>query len=188
MALQSVQRKGWRAFAPAAASLLALAAVLAGCNPSQRQPASPQTPPRLEPGAPQALAPSGRSFFFNDDPERASLTYGVGGTDDVDVMLECAPRSRRIEITDVVHPAQKGQMLILISGAARADLPAKVQADEEAGRDLASAKAASDLAPLTAFRATGKLSVGLGGRTLALSASASEMTSVTRFFAVCERR
>jgi hypothetical protein len=187
MALQSVQTKGWRTLAPAAASLLALAAVLAGCNPSQRQPASPQAPPRLEPGAPRTLAP-GRGFFFNDDRERASLTYGVGGTDDVDVMMECAPRSRRIEITDVIHPAHKGQALTLISGAARADLPVKVQADEEVGRDVASAKAASDLAPLAAFRATGTITVALGGRELKLSATPGEMTGVTRFFAVCERR
>jgi hypothetical protein len=187
MALQSIEMKGWRGFTPAAASLLALAAMLAGCNPSQRQPVPPQTAPRLEPGAPRTLAP-GRAFFFNDDPERATLSYGVGGTDDVDVMLECAPRSHRIGITDVIHSAQKGRALILISGAARADLPVKIQADEEAGRDLASAKAASDLAPLAAFRATGKITIGLGARALKLSAAPGEMTSVTRFFAVCERR
>jgi len=187
MALQSAETKGWGALAPAATSLLALAAVLAGCDLRERQPAPPQTAPRLEPGAPQALAP-GRGFFFNDDPERASLAYGVGGTDDVDLMLECAPRSHRIEITDVVHPARKGQMLTLISGPARADLPAKVQADEEVERDLASAKAPSDLPPLAAFRATGKITVGLGGRALMLSATPRELISVARFFAVCERR
>jgi hypothetical protein len=187
MALQSAETKGKGAFAPAAASLLALAAVLAGCDLRQRQPAPPQTAPRLEPGTPQALAPS-RGFFFNDDAERASLAYGVGGTDDVDLMLECAPRSHRIEITDVAHSARKGQTLILISGPARAELPAKVETNEEAEGDFASAKAPSDLPPLAAFRATGKLTVGLGGRELKLSAAPGDMANVTRFFAVCERR
>jgi hypothetical protein len=179
MAVQRAETRGWTAFAAVAASLLALAAVLAGCN-LQRPPAPAPSAPRLS---------SNTGFFFNDDGETAGLAYGVANSDAVDLMLQCEKGARTVEIIDAAHPgAAKGQGITLISGAARSDLPTRVEIDEEVGQPLASAKAATDLPALVAFRKSGKMTVKLGDRERAYSATPGELASVARFFAACEKK
>lgn len=173
MAVQRAETRGSAAFATAAAVL-----ALAGCN-LQRPPAPPQTAPKLS---------SNTGFFFNDDGDTAGLAYGVANSDAVDLMLQCEKGARTVEITDAAHPgAAKGQGITLISGEARSDLPTRVEVDEEVGQPLASAKAATDLPALVAFRKSGRMTVKLGDRERAYAATPGELASVARFFAVCEK-
>jgi hypothetical protein len=187
MALQSAETKGRGAPALAAASLLGLAALLAGCNMTQPQPQSiaPQLPP-----PPPHLESSGRAFYFNQDGDSASLAYGRANSDDVDLMLQCEKGSRDIQIIDVAHvpPQTRGALVLtLISGEASSDLKAEV-APDETGQTLATTHAASDLAAFKGFRKNGVIAVRLGGRLSALTATPGELIGVARFFAVCERK
>jgi hypothetical protein len=162
------------ALAAAAASLLALAAILAGCN-LQRAP------------APVVSARTG--FFFNDGGDTAGLAYGEADSDNVGLMMQCERGARRVEITDAVHAgARKGETLVLASGGARSQLPTRVEVDEERGAPLASGQALTDNPVLTAFRKSGRVTVKLGAREQAYVASPAELISVARFFAVCEKR
>ena len=176
MAVQRAETGNGTAIVAAAASLFALAAVLAGCN-LQRSPAP----------TPQLSAKTG--FFFNDDGETAGLAHGEANTDNVDLMLQCDKGARRVEITDAAHPgARKGEALTLISDGARSDLPTRVEVDEERGAPLASGGATTDTPALIAFRKTGRMTVKLGAREQAYAATPGELISVARFFAVCEKR
>jgi hypothetical protein len=191
MALHLAETKGASRPVLAAAALLGLVAALAGCSMPQPQPqpqpqlAAPQAPP-----APPRLEPSGRAFYFNQDGDSASLAYGRANSDDVDLMLQCQKGSRDIQIIDVAHvpPQAKGAVVLtLISGEATSDLEAQLGPDET-GQTLANTHAPIDLPAFTGFRKTGVISVRLGGRLSALTASPGELIGVAKFFAVCERR
>jgi hypothetical protein len=177
--LPSVERDRRRLLVWAAAGVVGAAAILAGCTLHQRAPAPSGTAPALGPQ---------QGFFFNDDPERPGLVYGVANSDVIDLALTCRSRSGVIEIRDIT-PAVKGQRLIVQSGAATIELPIAVEADELAGDPVAVANAPTTAPPLTAFRQTGIITVKLGaGRVLSLKATPSEGIGVARFFAACERR
>lgn len=178
MAGRAAETNGSTALAAAAVSLLALAAILAGCN-LQRGPAPPQNLPQLS---------SATGFFFNDNGDSAGLAYGVANSDAVDLMLECDKGRRRVDIIDAAHPgARKDQPITLISGGTRSDLPTQVERDEERGQALARGKAATDSPVLIAFRKSGRMTVKLGARERAYAATPGELVSVARFFAVCEK-
>lgn len=179
MAVQTAQTKGSAAIAGAAASLLALTAILAGCN-LQRTPAP-------APGAERLSSQTG--FFFNDNGDSAGLAYGVANSDAVDLMLECAKGARQVNIIDAAHPgARRDQPITLISGDARSDLPTRVERDEEQGQTLASGRATTDSPVLIAFRRSGRMTVKLGARARTYTATPGELISVAQFFAACDRK
>jgi hypothetical protein len=177
MAVWPAETKGSTAVAAAAASLLAVAAILAGCN-LQHVPATPQNPPRLS---------SDAGFFFNNNGDSAGLAYGMANSDAVDLMLECEKGARSVQVIDAAHPgARKDQPITLISDGARSDLPTRVDLDEERGQALSSGRTATDSPVLTAFRRSGRMTVKLGARERSYAATRGELVSVARFFAVCE--
>ena len=166
-------------YAAAAAALFALAADLAGCN-LQRAPAPAGA-------APQLAADMG--FYFNQDGQTASLAYGVAESDVLDLAFQCQRGTRMVDITDVAHPgAREGQVLTVISGGARSDLPSRVQVDEERAAPLATSRAPSDSPVMTAFRTSGRIDVQLGKQRRSYAATPAEGVSIGRFFAACERR
>jgi hypothetical protein len=156
----------------------ALFAVLAGCV-AQSGAAAPGGPARLP----------DEGFFFDQDGDEAKLAYGRANSDDVRLMLRCEAGKRRIEITDAVDDAAKtGDRLVLASGKARSALPASVEPNAETGGKLAIAHADPALPALDGFRRSGAITVRLGPREYALSATARERPAIARFFSVCERR
>jgi hypothetical protein len=160
-------------------SLVALAAILTGCT-QQRTPAPP--------GVAAAVGPKA-GFFFNRTDDVVTLAYGLPNSDAVTLMLHCEAGKRAIEITDAGHrDAKPGQMLTLSSGNVQSALPVKLASDEESGGALAVAHASPDLPALDGFRRTGLISVKMGERQYALTASSGEKTSVARFFSACERK
>jgi hypothetical protein len=93
-----------------------------------------------------------------------------------------------VEITDAGGEARSGERLVLRSGKARSALPATVVTNEESGGKLTVAHADAALPALDGFRRSGSITVALGSREYALSATAAERDGIARFFRVCERR
>jgi hypothetical protein len=159
------------------ASLLSLAAILAGCT-QQRAPAPTGAAPALGPKA---------GFFFNRTDDVVTLAYGLPNSDAVTLMLHCDAGKRAIEITDAGHRnARAGQMLVLASGNVQSALPVKLASDEESGGALAVAHASPDLPALDGFRHSGRISVKMGERQYVLTASEDEKPGIARFFSACE--
>lgn len=163
-----------------AGALLVAVAALAGCM-AQRTPPSPGQTAKVEPGM--------GFFYMRNEDEGAKLAYGRANTDEVWLMLQCQPGSRKVDILDTRHSGgRKGEMLILTSGKMQSALPATFQPDEAAGGNVAMAEATPGLPALEGFRRTGAIAVKLGAKEYALSASRGEKAEIARFFSVCEKK
>jgi hypothetical protein len=180
MALHTADDRTTGALAAACALLVAGAAALAGCV-QQRAPAPPGQTARAEPGM---------GFGLSSNPDEGlKLVYGRDGTDDVWLMLECRPGSRKIDLIDVQHPkARKGQMLTLTSGRVQSALAPTLETNEEGEGVDVIAHTTPDLPALDGFRRTGQIAVKVGDREYALSATAAEKARIAKFFSGCERR
>lgn len=180
MELRTADDRTRAALAAAGALLVASAGVLTGCM-EQRLPSPPGQPAQLQ---------AGMGFFLNRNPDEGwKLVYGRDGTDDVWLMLECQPGSRKIDLYDVRHPnARKGEMLTLISGKVRSVVSADVQANEAGEGNLILVHTTPELPALDGFRHSGALAVKLGSREYALSASPIEKPQIASFFNGCEKR
>jgi hypothetical protein len=164
----------------AAAGALVAAAILAGCV-QQREPPAPGQTARTEPGM--------GFFLTSTDDEGAKLTYGRANSDDVWLMLQCRPGSRKVDIFDARHPgARKGDMLTLTSGRVQSALAPTLEPNPAINDGVVvRAQVTTDLPALDGFRQTGAVAVKLGSREYALSASAGEKAQIARFFSACER-
>jgi hypothetical protein len=180
MAMHAADDRTRTALAAAGALLLAGAMILAGCV-QQRGPAPPGQTAQVQPGM---------GFGLSSTPDEGlKLVYGRAGTDDVWLMLECRPGSRKIDVVDVEHPkARKGQMLTLTSGRVQSALSPTLQTDEEGEGVDVIAHATPDLPALDGFRRTGQIAVKVGSREYALSASEAEKPRIAKFFNGCEKR
>jgi len=127
----------------------------------------------------------GAGLFFMDEGGSAKLAYGLANSDDVDLMLECAKGTGRVQVSQAVT-ATSAPKLTLFSAGQREDLQAQAQSGE--GVSILVADTAIDAAPLRSFRRSGQLRVDTAGRTVGVIASANERVGVERFFAACERR
>lgn len=182
MAFQTADRWTRTALAAAGALAVAAAAVLAGCV-QQREPLAPGPSARTEPGF---------GFFLTSSvDEGAKLTYGRANSDDVWLMLECQPGSRKVDIYDARHPnTRKGDMLTLSSGKMQSALPATVEPNQASSDGaMAVVHASPDLPALDGFRRTGVVAVKVAGaREYTLTATEAEKAQVARFFRACERK
>jgi len=161
--------------------VVACASAMAGCM-QQRAPAPPGQAAQTQPGM---------GFFLTSNKDEGwKLVYGRGGTDDVWLMLECKPGSRKVEVFDTRHSgAHKGEMLMLRSGQVQSVLATSVEPDEASGGGvMVLAHATPELPALEGFRHSGSITVKLGAREYALSASAAEKPQIAKFFSGCERK
>lgn len=178
MALHTADDRTKAALLAAGALLVAGALALEGCV-QQRGPAPPG----------KTTAPAMGFGLSSTEDEGLKLVYGRPGTDDVTLMLQCKPGARQIEVIDVEHPgARKGQMLILTSGKVQSILSPTLETNEEGQGVVVSAHATPDLPALDGFRRTGSISVKVGSKEYALSASPAEKPKIAAFFRGCERR
>lgn len=152
-------------------------------------PVAPPRPPVSPPGPAKTEGPQ-RVFGFFKEGRLGKLFHGVPDSDDLDLLLDCRRGSERVSITDLTHPqAKPGQSLTLASGGVRATLPAKVEGNEESDGNMARAEASMELAPLKAFRKSGRIALSLSEPDIALWAKAdSERTAIEDFFAFCDRK
>ena len=180
MELRTADDRTRATLAAAGALLVASAGILAGCM-EQRAPAPPGQAAQLQPKM-------GFVLDHNTD-EGWKLVYGRDGTDDVWLMLQCQPGSRKIDLYDVRHPgARKGEMLTLISGKVQSVVSAEVEANEAGDGKLVLVHTTPDLPALDAFRHSGEIRVKLGSRDFALTASPAEKPPIARFFSGCEKK
>lgn len=163
--------------AVAAVALAAFGCGLAACM----QDGARQTATTSIPSAPR----SGAGLFFMDEGGSAKLAYGLANSDDVDLMLECAKGTGRVQLTQAAGEVRSPR-LTLISSGRRADL--NVTAETGEGATLLVANTSSDAAPLQSFRRSGQLLVSYADRRVGVNARADERVGVERFFAACERR
>ncbi len=123
------------------------------------------------------------------EDEGFKLAYGRANSDDVWLMLECRPGSRKVDVFDMRHPkARAGDMLILVSGKMQSAVAISVEPDVSSDGVTVQAHATPDLPALDGFRHSGALQVKLGGREYALTASPGEKAQIARFFNGCERK
>ncbi len=109
MALHTADDRTRSALLAAGAFVVACAAILAGCM-QQGAPAAPGQAAQMQPGM--------GFFLTRNDDEGLKLAYGRDGADEVWLMLQCKPGSRKLDVFDVRHGnARKGDMLTLTSAA-----------------------------------------------------------------------
>ena len=183
MALHTADDRTKAALLAAAAVVVSGALSLAGCM-QERAPAPPGQEAQVHPGM-------GFGLDRNED-EGWKLSYGQPNTDNVLLMLECKPGSRKIDVFDLDRPkTRNGAILTLSSGKVQSALPVNVQTDDgsEDGA-LIVAHATPDLPALDGFRHSGAIRVKLGSREFALTANAnaSEKAKIAKFFNGCERK
>jgi hypothetical protein len=181
MALHTAVDRTRAALVAAGVLLVAGAAVLEGCM-QQRAPSPPGQAVQLRPGM---------GFFLSRDADEGwKLAYGQANSDNVRLMLECQPGSRKIDLFDLGHAAaRKGEMLTLTSGKVQSAIAAGVEPDEAGGdRSVVIVHTTPDLPALDGFRHSGLLAVKLGSHEFALTASPAEKPEIARFFSGCEKR
>lgn len=132
--------------------------------------------------APQSTD-DGRGWFADADPAEAKLAYGAPQSDDVDLILSCAPRSGRVALMRS-GPADPGGVT-LASGSRRVTVPGRSAPDLITGGLLTTGETPADTAVLRRFRDTGRLAVIRDGEPHALPATAAERAAIRTFLDSC---
>lgn len=130
----------------------------------------------------QAAPDYGWSFQQNEQ-EGAKLAYGAPSSDDVVLMMTCAPGSGHVLLSAVTERTREA--LVLASDGARDRFSGEVLPSELGGL-LLEAKAQARAESLAAFARTGKLSMAANGETVSLPARGGEREGVRRFFDTCQ--
>ena len=131
----------------------------------------------------QAQSAPGYAWSYQQDEyEGAKLAYGAPNSDDVLIMMTCAPNSGQVRLSAVTERTQNE--LVLASGRARDRFSGELLPDEMGGL-LLEARASTDARSLDGFARTGKLSWAAFGETLSLTAGPEERAGVSQFFEVC---
>ena len=129
--------------------------------------------------------PSGYGLYFNDRESSVSLAYGVGESDVVALMLECAKGSGAVEVSDLVRDKPADALTLSSSGRSVA-LSAVTERSESSEPLVIKAKLAARARVLQAFRRSGQISIAYGGVRYGLEATAAERAGVERFFTACQ--
>jgi hypothetical protein len=133
----------------------------------------------------QGIEPQGMAWTSYHTPEEgAKLAYGAPNSDNVVLMLTCAPGSREVQLS--THAAGPGKAIVLKSGRADTAIPAvAVETGMGHGAYLEATARSTDPA-LSAFARTGDLALVEPGRTLKMKASRAEQAQVSAFFQTCQ--
>lgn len=121
--------------------------------------------------------------YQNNEGEGPKLAYGAPASDNVVLMMTCAPGARRVDVSLLGGSPRAG--LILASGDKHQRFEGDLIASPGMGQ-IVQASMHPRAAPLARFARTGDLSLIDRGRTVKLDATASERRGVSRFFAACE--
>lgn len=129
-----------------------------------------------------AVAPGDFAWNYADSPgEGAKLAYGRPQSDEVLVMMTCAPGSQVL----LSAAAIGGSRLTLVSGGARTALDGAV-AEGFDGQGYLEASTPARGAALAAFRKSGDLTLTSGGRSIDVKARDADHPAIRRFFQACE--
>jgi hypothetical protein len=127
-------------------------------------------------------APSDFAWSFAHNPgEGAKLAYGRPQSDEVLVMMTCAPGSQVLLSAQAIS----GSRLMLTSGEAKTSLDGAVTEGFD-GQGFLEATTSSKGPALSGFRQSGDLTLTSGGRTFEMAALDADRPAVRRFFNACE--
>lgn len=127
-------------------------------------------------------APGFAWSYQNDAGEGPKLAYGAPASDNVVLMMTCAPGSEQVNVSLMGGSPHGG--LTLVSGDARQQLRGDVVASSGMGQTL-EVSTHSRSGPLARFAGTGNLSLVDRGHTVILNAAPSERARVASFFEAC---
>lgn len=134
-------------------------------------------------GCSAQAAPGYGWSFQQDEQEGAKLAYGAPSSDDVVLMMTCAPRSGHVLLSAMTERTR--EEIVLASGSARDRFSAEVLPSELGGL-LLEARAEAKAESLAGFARTGKLSMAANGETISLPARDAEREGVRRFLETCQ--
>lgn len=135
-------------------------------------------------GLPASTAIAGYGWSYGDDPgEGVKLTYGAARSDEVLLMMLCAPGSRRVQLT---APAdQTNGAILLASGTARDSFPARPQADSPEQGRFVEATAPLGARSLQGFAGAGALTLTAPTGAIRMDAAPAERPMLGQFFDLC---
>jgi hypothetical protein len=128
-------------------------------------------------------APAEFAWSYSVNPgEGAKLAYGRPQSDDVLVLMVCAPGGAEVSLS---ASGLSGARMMLASGQARTSVQGSVSQGFDGEDGLVEASLPARAPALAAFRQSGDLNMTSGGRTVSLSAVDADRSAVKRFFAAC---
>jgi hypothetical protein len=119
--------------------------------------------------------------YMDNSGEGPKLAYGRPSSDDVVMMLACAPGTSTVTLTATSLP---GREIALASGRWVTRLPAQPLASDMS-EGLLQARTSTDAAALSAFRRTGDLSLLVANERHSLDAAPGDRPGVKAFFKTC---
>lgn len=133
----------------------------------------------------QSMEPQGMAWTsYHTLEEGAKLAYGAPNSDNVVLMLTCAPGSREVRLS--THASGPDKAIILKSGRADSAIPATAVETGLGHGAFLEARAHPGDPALRAFARTGELALVEPGRTLKMKASGAEKAQVSAFFQTCQ--
>ena len=119
--------------------------------------------------------------YMDNTGDGLKLAYGRPNSDDVVMMMACAPGSSAVTLTATSLP---GREIALASGRVVTRLPAQRMASDMA-EGLLQARTTTDASALSAFRRTGDLTLLVADERHNLDAAPSDRAGVKAFFKAC---
>ncbi len=120
--------------------------------------------------------------FQNNEGEGPKLAYGAPASDNIVLMMTCAPGSERVNLSLLGGSPQAG--LVLTSGGKQARLGGEAVAAPGVGH-MIETEVHVGVQPLARFQKTGDLTLVDRGRSVELDAKGRERADVSRFFEAC---
>ncbi|HEX6859923.1 MAG TPA: hypothetical protein VF138_06955 [Caulobacteraceae bacterium] len=132
--------------------------------------------------AANGAAPQYAWSYQQVEGEGEKLAYGAPNSDDVLLMMTCAPGSGRVTMSALTDDARSD--ITLASGGDQHRF-AGAAYPSELGGAIIEAEARAKAPTLTHFAETGDLTLLAGGQKVKLDADAGQKTAVTQFFQAC---
>lgn len=134
----------------------------------------------------EAMTPApAMGWHLLHEGERAKLAYGVANSDQIALMMSCAPGDGAVEVFGVVHPDTP--RLTLAADAETTELDGAPEVDPITGAMAVETRAPIADPVLQRFKRGGDLAVVGRGERKALGASGEERRRIADFFAHCDR-
>lgn len=119
--------------------------------------------------------------YMTSEGEGAKLAYGRPDSDDVVLMMACAPRASAVTLTAT---GLSGGEIALASGHTVTRLKAQPLASDM-GDGVLEARTSTDASALSAFRRTGDLDLLVADERHSLDAAPADQRQVKAFFKAC---
>ena len=129
----------------------------------------------------RSSAPGYAWNYMNNEGEGPKLAYGRPDSDDVVMMMACAPRASAVTLTAT---GLSGSEIALASGRTVTRLKAAPAASDMSDGVL-QARTTVDAAALSAFRRTGELDLLVANERHGLDAAPADQRQVKAFFKAC---